>query len=72
MKFINNNNDIDLGMINGIYDLEIRYDPEDEDIATIGSDDTVSKIGITDNIYELKKLKERTINNNWVRCEIKM
>lgn len=71
--FVNliNKSDIDLRLINSIYDLEIRYDPETEEIVTIGSQETVSEINITDKVYELEKLRERTISDNWIRCSIK-
>lgn len=71
--FVNliNKSDIDLRLIDSIYDLEIRYDPETEEIVTVGSQETVSEINITDKVYELEKLRERTISDNWIRCSIK-
>lgn len=69
VEFVNQSG-IDVRLIDDIYDFEIRYDPETEDIKTIDSEPDVSEVNISEDVYQLVQLKKRTINDEWVKCQI--
>lgn len=69
MNFINKSG-IDLRLIENIYDFEIRYDPETSELEAFGSKPSLSEIEISDEVNELIKLQDQTIDNKWVQCNI--